>query len=577
MSGNVVFIGFHGAADRSTPESQNELVAALLEDAGFSVRSASAKKRQLARLTDQIILVARSLRWADVVVTCHFSGRRAWTNVVIARLTRRAAVPTIMVLRGGALPEHARSHPRQVDSTLDLVTRVLAPSTYLQREFEERGHRVGIVPNFVRMPVVAERADIDPSAPAILWMRAFHPTYQPELAIRAFAELVEQLPCARLTMAGPDRGLLASTEALVRELGLGDRVTFPGYLEGDDKVGAFASHDIFLNTTQIDNTPVSVIEAMGAGMPVVATDVGGLRDLARADEDALLVADGDARGLAEAMARIATDAELADRLRTGGRAIAAHHDAEHVRESWKVELAELGARIDPPPRDGCASLSGGDLADVVSIHMRAFPDSALTRLGPRAVHRYYSWQFSGPHPEPVALGSWRDGTLVGFLVGGARHGAVAGFTRSSPGVLAAGIVTHPLVLRRVATSKVHAVVRAMRHGPQATTRGPQTTAAPDPTSTPDADPVRSFGVLSVAVERGWQGNGVGDELLAAAESEARRRGFTRMNLSVNVDNDRAVRFYEKHGWHRSGAPWDGKMVKDLTEESVAGPIAETAG
>lgn len=570
MSNNVVFIGFHGAADRSTPESQNELIAALLGDAGFQVRSASARKRQLPRLIDQLLLVVRSLAWADVVVACQFSGRRAWTNVLIARITRRASVPTVIVLRGGSLPEHAASHPHLIDSTLDLATRVLAPSTYLQRAFEQRGHRVGIVPNLVRMAGVSDHEDIDPSAPRILWMRAFHPTYQPDLAIRAFAELLDEVPGARLTMAGPDRGLLASVRAQAAELGIVDRVSFPGYLEGDDKIEAFRTHDVFLNTTKIDNTPVSVIEAMGSGVPVVATDVGGLRDLAPNGHAALLVPDGDPTALAGALTRVVVDPDLADRLRGAGHTIAARHDAKHVRESWTRVLADLGAPADPPPQDGCGPLSGGDIGDVASIHIEAFPESALTRLGPRAVRRYYQWQFSGPHPDPVALGAWRDGQLVGFLVGGARHRAVAGFTCSSPGTLAAGLIAHPAVVRCVAVPKVRALARAMRHG-RKTARAAPGSPEQAPVAGRDGEaptPSRSFGVLSVAVAGPWQGTGVADELLGTAEREARRRGFSRMNLSVNVDNGRAVGFYEKHGWQRSPtSAWDGKMTKALPRVS----------
>lgn len=563
MSANLVFVGFHGTADRSVPESQNELIAALLADSGFTVRSASAQPIQLVRLIDQVRVVVQSLRWADVIVACQFSGRRAWTNVLITRLTRRASVPTVIVLRGGALPEHAAAHPRQIDSTLSLATRVLAPSGYLQRAFEQRGHRVGIVPNYVRMSAGVDHPAVDQTRPSILWMRAFHPVYQPDLAVAAFARLVDAVPGARLTMAGPDRGLLEATRRQVAALGLTGRVTFPGYLEGAVKIDAFGAHDAFLNTTKVDNSPVSVIEAMGAGVPVVATDVGGLRDLARDGDDALLVPNGNPEALARALERVLTDPALATHLRTGGRAIAARHDAQHVRASWANVLADLGARATPAPVDGCAALSGGDLDDVVAIHLRAFPASALTALGSHAVRRYYRWQFSGPHPDPVALGCWREGHLVGFLVGGARHRAVAGFARSSPGVLATGVLSHPRVLRHLAASKVRAILGAIRAMRGDAPTGHATSTAPAAGPPRDA-PVRSFGVLSIAVAEAWRGRGVADELLCEAEREARRRAFTSMNLSVNTDNERAVGFYTRHGWHQSStSPWDGKMAKDL--------------
>ncbi len=559
MTANLVFIGFHGSADRATPESQNELIAGLLAEAGYQVRSGSAQPRQVVRLFDQLRIVVVNLRWADAVVACQFSGRRAWTTYLLTRITRSASIPTVVVLRGGSLPSAAASHPRWIDSTLRLATRLLAPSPYLQRAFEERGHRVSIVPNLVRAPLTAgDHPAPDADAPKILWMRAFHAVYQPELAVEAFAALLPRYPEARLTMAGPDRGLLEATRQRAEQLGVADRIDVPGYLEEATKAEAFRTHDLFLNTPRIDNTPVSVIEAMGAGLPIVATDVGGLRDLARPGVDAVLVPDGDADALADAMDAVLSWPEFAASLRAGGRAIAEQHGATEVRRAWVEVLTEVGAAPTDPPKVGIAPLSVHHVDAIATLHLAAFPDSGLTGLGRRVVRRYYRWQFSGPHPHPVALGTWQDGELIGFMIGGTRREAVAGFVRTSPGVLALGALGHPGFVRRVATSKVRAVVRAIRSN-----RGrPAPPAGGVAAGTPAG---ASFGILSIAVAEAHRGTHVATDLLAAAEAEARAAGYDAMNLSVNPDNERAVRFYGRQGWVGSATiPWDGRMTKDLT-------------
>lgn len=563
MSANLVFVGFHGSVDRATPESQNEIIATMLRDAGYDVRAGSAQPHQVLRLIDQLRLVLSNLRWADAVVACQFSGRRSWTTFLVTRITRRAAIPTVLVLRGGSLPAEAEAHPRRIDSTLRLTTRVLAPSGYLQRAFRARGHDVSIIPNLVRAPVTAStHPPIDPEAPAILWMRAFHPVYQPELAVSAFAALLERHPGATLSMAGPDRGLLEETRRHAEALGVSERIRYPGYLEGDQKAEALRTHDLFLNTPRIDNTPVSVIEAMGAGLPVVATDVGGLRDLAETDRDALLVPDGDPAALADAMARILTDPSVADRLRAGGQAIAERHGAEQVRRSWTEVLSEIGAPPEPAPASGCAPLRVSHVDELVDVHLAAFPASGLTGLGRHVVRRYYRWQFSGPHPHPVAIGAWRDGRLVGFVIGGARREAVTGFVRTSPGSLAIGALTHPRFVRRVAGSKVRAISRTLRANRR---RPPAPVAAPPhPDAISQPTTAASFGILSIAVAPDHQGTGVAADLLGAAEADARHGGFTAMNLTVDTDNGRAIAFYEKHGWRRDPAEgWQGRMVKDL--------------
>jgi len=147
------------------------------------------------------------------------------------------------------------------------------------------------------------------------------------------------------------------------------------------------------------------------------------------------------------------------------------------------------------------------------------------------------------------------------VVGGTRREAVTGFVRTSPGTLALGALTHPLFVRRIAASKLRAVVGTLRSNRR---RAPQPGAAAPTGDAGRAPAGASFGILSIAVAPSHQGTGAASELLAAAEADARHSGFAAMNLTVDVDNHRAIRFYEKHGWRRDGTDaWAGRMVKVL--------------
>ena len=130
-SNRLLFIGFHSTRDGSSPESQNELVAALLADHGFDIRSGSSQPRQIARMIDQLVLLLRNLGWADAVVVDAFSGRRFWTPVAVVRIARRVGLPAVVVLHGGRLPEFTQTHESRVLSTLRLASRLVAPSPYL--------------------------------------------------------------------------------------------------------------------------------------------------------------------------------------------------------------------------------------------------------------------------------------------------------------------------------------------------------------------------------------------------------------------------------------------------------------
>jgi ribosomal protein S18 acetylase RimI-like enzyme len=200
-------------------------------------------------------------------------------------------------------------------------------------------------------------------------------------------------------------------------------------------------------------------------------------------------------------------------------------------------------------------LSADDLGDVATLHLRAFQDSELTRLGHEAVRRNYLWQFEGPH-DLEALGVRADGRLVGFLFGGVFRGSTIGFVKRERWFLLGRVLRNPsMVINAKSLSRIGLAVRLIgrRSGP------PQS-------ENPAAVPARSFGVLSVAVDPSAQGSGVGQLLMAEAEERARAAGFARMHLTVHPDNEQAVRFYERGGWSRSHGPdgtWTGQMIKTL--------------
>src|SRR5262249_20350205 len=146
--------------------------------------------------------------------------------------------------------------------------------------------------------------------PRLLWMRTFHEIYNPEMAVKVVAGLRQRGINATLTMAGQEKGRLASVQQLVADLGLVDQVRFVGFLDRCGKQREFAAHDLFLNTNHVDNMPVSVLEAAAFGLPIVATAVGGVPYLLKDKETALLIADDNAQAMTEAVIRLIQDSEL---------------------------------------------------------------------------------------------------------------------------------------------------------------------------------------------------------------------------------------------------------------------------
>jgi glycosyltransferase involved in cell wall biosynthesis len=102
--------------------------------------------------------------------------------------------------------------------------------------------------------------------------------------------------------------------------------------------------DIFLNTTNVDNTPVSIMEAMASGLCIVSTNVGGISYLLEHERDALLVPPDDPEAMAGAVRRLLTEPELAARLSNNARRKAEEFDWATVLPKWKELLTAASKR-----------------------------------------------------------------------------------------------------------------------------------------------------------------------------------------------------------------------------------------
>src|SRR3954467_4274112 len=134
--------------------------------------------------------------------------------------------------------------------------------------------------------------------------------------LRAFRLLRDQGVDAALCMVGdgPEREQL---EALAGELGLMHDCLFAGYQE--DVGPFFAAFDAFVLPSANEGTPVTAIESLASGCPVVATRVGGVPDVVEDGVDGILVGVGDVDALAAALARLAADPELRRQMGEAGR------------------------------------------------------------------------------------------------------------------------------------------------------------------------------------------------------------------------------------------------------------------
>jgi glycosyltransferase involved in cell wall biosynthesis len=230
-----------------------------------------------------------------------------------------------------------------VKKCLTWATVVTAPSRYLMEQMRPYRADIRLLPNPLNLSSYRFSLREQPQ-PQLIWLRAFHEIYNPLLALKVVALLTADFPDIRLTIIGPDKrdGSLQRLLQLRVELGLADHVTLLGGVPNAEVPGLMHRGDIFLNTTNVDNTPVSVLEAMACGLCVVSTNVGGIPYLLEHEHDALLVPPDDPAAMATALCRILTEPGLAKQLSRNARRKVEQFDWSVILPQWEALLTFVG-------------------------------------------------------------------------------------------------------------------------------------------------------------------------------------------------------------------------------------------
>ena len=268
----------------------------------------------------------------------HIADQRPLPDIVhahalhqAARL-RRGGIPVVINLPGAP-------HPRY-GSDLRMADALIADGWAAEHLPATLGCSVRHVPKGVDADLFSpsglnQRAALGlEGKPIILAVGRLVPIKNVRLLIDAMPLVRARVPAAHLVVAGegPERSTL---EQQVARHGVSDAVTFAGYVPLCELPEYYRAADVFALPSQFDNSPNVVLAAMSVGLPVVATDVGGVRGFVESGAGGELVRAGDAQQLADA---------LADWLESPARrAAAAAHNRRVVLErySWRASARQL--------------------------------------------------------------------------------------------------------------------------------------------------------------------------------------------------------------------------------------------
>lgn len=270
------------------------------------------------------------LRRADVV---HVFSASYWSfllapvpAMLAAKVMRKRVV---LNYHSGEAADHLSRWGILVHPFLKLADEIVVPSEYLKEVFARHGYRARVIRNVVDTSQFRFR-ERRPLRPRLLSTRNLEPIYRVDNTLRAFALLRSRYPEATLTIAGSG----SEAERLRRQAApLAGSVRFVGRVEPAAMPRIYDDADIFVNSSVVDNQPLSVLEAFAAGLPVVSTPTGELAAMVREGDTGSIVPAENPKAMAAAIARLLAEAD-------GALAMARRARAEVEKYTWPAVHGE---------------------------------------------------------------------------------------------------------------------------------------------------------------------------------------------------------------------------------------------
>jgi glycosyltransferase involved in cell wall biosynthesis len=213
----------------------------------------------------------------------------------------------VLNYHSGEAADHLSRWGILVHPFLQLADEIVVPSDYLREVFARHGYRARVIRNVVDTSRFRFH-ERKPLRPRLVSTRNLEPIYRVDNTLRAFALLRARHPEATLTIAGS-----GSEEQRLRRLAapFAGAVHFAGCVAPASMPRVYDDGDIFVNSSIVDNQPLSVLEAFASGLPVVSTATGEIANMVREGDTGTIVQAENPAAMAEAITRLLNDPERA--------------------------------------------------------------------------------------------------------------------------------------------------------------------------------------------------------------------------------------------------------------------------
>lgn len=329
----ILYIG-NDLTKKSKYNSTLTTLSNLLKNEGFEVIISSNKNNKFIRLLAMCWSVLKNSKKVDFILIDTFSTTNFYYAYFTSQLARTFKIPYIPILHGGNLPNRLKKSPKMSKMIFNYSKINVAPSNYLKNAFELEGYKTILIENTIEINKYKFK-ERTVYKPVLLWVRAFDKTYNPQMAVKVLSELKKDFLDAKLCMIGPEKDeTLELTKELIKELNLEKDIDITGVLPKEEWHKKSEEFDIFINTTNFDNTPLSLIEAMALGLPIVSTKAGGIPFLIDDGKDGILVEKEDVDGMVNAIKNYIESPVKTNKTANNARQKVEKFDWNHVKNKW---------------------------------------------------------------------------------------------------------------------------------------------------------------------------------------------------------------------------------------------------
>ena len=275
---------------------------------------ASNKKNIIFRFLHMNYIYWRNYKKVSLMFIDVYSTKAFYFTFYFALISKFLSLKYIPIIHGGNIELRIKKSKSMTKFVFKNSNINISPSIYVYRIFKKNNFAVKYIPNCINSSLYKFKKR-QKFRPRIIWLRSFHEIYNPDMAINVFKIISSCYRKTKLTMIGPDKdGSLKHCQQLSKKYRIDHNIDFLGYQSKTKWIKIARDHDIFINTSKIDNMPVSVIEMMALGLPIVSTDVGGIPFLLEHGKNSLLVKNNDVENMAYQIKYLIKDPHIAGQI-----------------------------------------------------------------------------------------------------------------------------------------------------------------------------------------------------------------------------------------------------------------------